>query len=147
MNGYERIRGETILDWPGFEPVVPPVPEASAEVEVGLPEGKGELPGVEVRARLPSRHMGECVTVSCGEYASAREAQRWTEVYGLGVAEQYQGEGWGRYLLMRALSEARKVGYEHAVISTWLGNHRALLFYSNYGFRVVDWTYGHGREL
>ena len=147
MGGYERVRGEVILDWPGFRPAVPPPPEASARTDVTFPEAGGELPGVEVRAWLDGDDVGECVCRSCGEYAPDAEAQRWVEVVGLGVEDNLRGRGWGRYLLLRALGEARETGYRNAAISTWWGNHRALLFYSNYGFRVADWTYGWGREL
>ena len=147
MSGYERVRGETIMDWPDFDPAVPPLPDASAEVEVSFPEGKGRLPGVEVSAELGETHVGECVCISCGEHAPDPEAQEWVEVSGLGVTEDLQARGWGRYLLLRALREAREAGYRHAAISTWWTNYRALLFYSNYGFRAVDRTYGWGREV
>ncbi len=147
MNGYQRVRGEVILDWPDFEPSVPRVPDADADVGVSLPQGNGRLPGVKVQATLNGSDVGECVCISCGEHAADRPAQEWLEVVGLGVNDSLQARGWGRYLLLRALQEARQAGYRNAAISTWWGNDRALLFYSNYGFRVVDWTYGWGREL
>ena len=42
---------------------------------------------------------------------------------------------------------AREHGYRHGAISTAFDNDRAFLFYTNYGFRVVDWTYEFAREL
>ena len=41
----------------------------------------------------------------------------------------------------------REAGYRHAAISTAWDNYRAFLFYTNYGFRVADWTYELGRDL
>ena len=45
------------------------------------------------------------------------------------------------------LTEARQVGYRHAAISTATDNHRALLFYANYGYQAVDWTRQFKRSL
>jgi ribosomal protein S18 acetylase RimI-like enzyme len=53
----------------------------------------------------------------------------------------------GRHLLQRSLQEMHRIGYRNASISTDWENHRALLFYSNHGFNVVDWTYCYGRDL
>jgi len=147
MNGYERVRGEVMLDWPDFRPVVPGPPDSSADVDVSLPEGRGRLPGVRVRAEIEGTYVGQCACVSGGEYAPDQDAQEWVEVVDLRVTRDQQGHGWGRHLLLRALHEAREAGYRHAAISCHWHNDRALLFYSNYGFRVVDMTYGWGREL
>ena len=57
---------------------------------------------------------------------------------GLGIEDEFQGQGLGRYLLQHALQEMHKVGYRHAAISSGLDNHRAFLFYNNCGYRVVD---------
>lgn len=66
---------------------------------------------------------------------------------GLFIADEMQGRGLGKYLLRRALAEMRGAGYRHAIISTSLGNDRAFVFYSNFGYRFCDWTYGWRREL
>ena len=87
------------------------------------------------------------MNVSAGEYTRAEEAQDWLFTTWLGVEEPYQGRGLGRHLLQRALWDARDIGYRHAVISTDWENYRAFLFYSNCGYRAVDWTYTLGREL
>ena len=65
----------------------------------------------------------------------------------LGVNDEFQGRGLGRYLLQYALHEMHKIGYRHAVISTDWENYRAFLFYSNCGYRVVDWTYELEKDL
>ena len=51
------------------------------------------------------------------------------------------------YLRGRALVEMKKAGYRHAAISAGWDNYRAISFYSNYGYRVVDWAYGLQRGL
>ena len=91
--------------------------------------------------------MGVCRCVSCGEFSDAEEAQDWMFTEWLGVEESLRGKGMGRYLLQRTLQEMRAVGYRHAAISTRWQNYRACLLYSNYGYRVADWTYGLGREI
>ena len=63
----------------------------------------------------------------------------------LGVNDEFQGRGLGRYLLQYALHEMHKIGYRHAVISTDWENYRAFLFYSNCGYRVSDWTYAYSK--
>ena len=91
--------------------------------------------------------MGVCECVSCGEFSHADGAQDWVFTEWLGVEAEFQGKGLGRYLLQRALQEMHGAGYRHAAISTHWRNYRAFLFYSNYGYRVVDWTYGLRREI
>ena len=77
----------------------------------------------------------------------AEEAEDWFMTTWIGVEREFQGRGLGRHLLRRALIEMRRAGYRHAAISTERRNCRAFLFYANFGYRVVDWTYGYGREL
>jgi len=43
--------------------------------------------------------------------------------------------------------ETHALGFRHAAISTALHNHRAFLFYSNFGYHVADWTYDSRRDL
>jgi hypothetical protein len=37
----------------------------------------------------------------------------------------------------------RSLGYRHSSISTDRANNRALLFYSNFGYTVVEWTHSY----
>jgi len=147
FNGYEFFAGEVFLDWLDYEPVEPTPADVAAEFTVQWKEGRGKRPGVEIQALQGERKVGTCGCVSGGEYSRADEAHDWLFVLWLGVEENLQGKGLGRYLLQRALQEMHGIGYRHASISTGGGNHRAFLFYSNYGFRVVDWTYGLERDL
>ena len=142
FNGYQRLRGEVFLERPDFTPALPsPAPEA-VEVALEWVDGEGKLPGLHLRAQVEGKQAGECVCVSCGEYTTADDAQDWLFSTWLGVEESFQGKKLGLWLLERALQEMQAVGYRHAAISTSLDNKRALLFYSNHGYHVVDWTYG-----
>lgn len=60
--------------------------------------------------------------------------------------EPWQGKGIGKYLPQQALNDAYAIGYRHAAICTQNDNHRALLFYTNFGFSVYDWNYGWKKE-
>ena len=46
-----------------------------------------------------------------------------------------------------ALQGTSVLGFVHAAIRTDWHNYRAALFYTNLGYRVVDWTYAFGVEL
>lgn len=147
FNGYRRVRGEVYLDWPDFEPIDPPPAGAPADISVQWSESRGTRPNVKVLAHHDGKQIGECECESCGELTSAPEAQDWFMTTGLFIADEMQGRGLGKYLLRRALAEMRGAGYRHAIISTSLGNDRAFVFYSNFGYRFCDWTYGWRREL
>jgi ribosomal protein S18 acetylase RimI-like enzyme len=100
-----------------------------------------------VHAHQGSNHVGICQCVSCGGYTAAPEAQDWCFTKWLGISDELQGRGLGRHLLQRALLELRGAGYQHAAISTARDNYRAALFYTNLGYRVIDWTYAYGRRV
>lgn len=147
MNGYHRCAGEVYLEWPEFAPEPPGPPPLPVELVTEWNPGRGHLPGLTLRAMQDDRQLGLCVNLSCGEYASAEAAQDGCLTKWLGVDAQAQGQGLGRWLLQTALWELRGAGYRRAVISTSWANHRACLFYSNCGYRAVDWTYAQSREL
>jgi GNAT superfamily N-acetyltransferase len=141
INGYRRCAGEVYLDWPDHEPA--PVVPAGRDVELRtqwLP-GAGARDNLTVRAFVDGEPVGICENRCCGEYSDSPEAQDWLLTKWLGVNEEYQGGGLGRQLLQTALNQMHEAGYRHAVISTSWTNHRACLFYSNCGYRCVDWTY------
>ena len=146
-NGYARTRGEVYLDWPDFTVPKPVAPGVDVEIAPQWSDRQGRLPGVKLLAVRNGEELGVCECESCGEFTRAPEAQDWFYTAWLGVAERVQGRGLGRYLLQRALTEMHGAGYRHAAISTALNNHRAYLFYSNFGYRTVDWTYGWSRRL
>ena len=147
FNGYERMVGEVYLDWPDYGPLVPAAPEVCADISLSWKPGRGARPGLDVIAHRDEKWTGICHSVSGGEFSDADDAQDWFLTCWLHVAEEVQGKGLGRHLLQRALQEMHDIGYRHAAISTSSENFRAMLFYGNCGYRVVDWTYALGRTL
>jgi GNAT superfamily N-acetyltransferase len=146
-NGYRRVGGEVYLDWPDFTPLEPPAFDVTAEITLSWRQSDGRRPNLTVLAHQGQELVGECKCESQGHPSRPPEAEDWLFTDWLGVSDPLRGRGLGRYLLRRALLEMHAVGYRHATISTAWENHRALLFYSNFGYRAVDWTYGFGKDL
>lgn len=145
LNGYEINRarqGEIFLDRLEYKVGEPAPPDKRVEIVVKQQPGRGLLPGLTVQAFRGESEIGVCKSYSAGRYCQADEAQDWIFIKWLGIEEEERGRGWGRYLLQRNLWEAQKIGYQNTVISTDITNHRALLFYTNYGYRVVNTGYG-----
>ncbi len=149
FRGYARSGGEVFLDWPEMQPE-PGVKPEGLDFDLSLEDrpGKGRLPGLRLRALQGDEIIGTCLLVSGADSSpSADEAHDFAFCDWLGVKEEHQGGGLGRFLLAQAMFLARERGYRHGAISTALSNDRAFLFYTNHGFRVVDWTYEFSREL
>ena len=140
ISGYRRLRGEVFLDWPDLHPPDPGACPIQAEIRIESRPGKGSRADLAVRAVRSQREVGACLCWSGGEFSAHPAAQDWVFVRWLWVDEPLQGLGMGRYLLLRALVEARVLGYAHSAISTDWSNHRAMLLYANTGYRAVDWT-------
>jgi GNAT superfamily N-acetyltransferase len=147
FNGYQRARGEVFLDWRDYEPVEPPAPGVAAQTAIEWRPGQGTRPNLVVKASSGGAQIGICRCMSAGEFTRNADAQDWLFTEWLGVEDEVQGRGLGRFLLRRALLEAHQAGYRHAAISTAWDNFRAFLFYTNFGYRVVDWTYGFLKSL
>ena len=108
------------------------------------------MDSIRIALCLPIKMVNRLVSVSLSavvSFSSHPDAQDWLHTVWLGIEEDFQGQGLGRYLLQYALQEMKEVGYKHAAISTAWDNHRAFLFYSNCGYRTVDWTYGFVKNL
>ena len=146
FNGYHRYNGWVFLDWENYS-VTPIPPNLSVTFSVDWLQERGQRPNSIIKAHRDGEQVGLCESVSGGEYSSHTYAQDWLHTVYLEVEDEFQGQGLGRYLLQYALQEMHKVGYRHAVISTGWDDYRALLFYSNCGYRVVDWTYGYEKVL
>jgi GNAT superfamily N-acetyltransferase len=147
IHGYEPVTGGVFMDWRNFA-VTAPSPDALPvcySIE-HVPRDR-QRPQIEVRAFLDGKQIGICQSFSAAERSHARPAQAWLFTEWLGVENAYQGRGLGRSLLQRTLVEGRKLGYRHAVISTGWRNYRACTFFTNFGYRVSDWTYGMARAL
>ena len=146
FNGYRRCAGEVFLDWENY--AVTPMPSSlPVTLSVDWEQGRGEHPNCTVKAHRDGEQVGICESVCGGEFSSHPDAQDWLHTVWLGIEDEFQGQGLGRYLLQYELQEMHKVGYRHAAISTAWDNHRAFLFYSNCGYQVVDWTYGYEKVL
>ena len=146
FNGYHRSAGEVFLDWENY--AVTPMPSSlPVTLSVNWEQGRGEHPNCTVKAHRDGEQVGICESLCGGEFSSHLDAQDWLHTVWLDIEDEFQGQGLGRYLLQYELQEMHKVGYRHAAISTAWDNHRAFLFYSNCGYRVVDWTYGYEKVL
>jgi GNAT superfamily N-acetyltransferase len=108
---------------------------------------QGKRPDLVVRAHQEEKHLGACTSLSCAAFSRDAALEDWHFCDGLDIIAEMQGRGLGRHLLERARLEMHAVGYRHAGISTSLSNYRAFQFYSNYGYRVVDHTYGWDKDL
>ena len=146
INDYQSYHGQVFLDWQNYN-VDPPTINPSVNLKVQWKDGRGKLPNCHIKAFRDGEEIGECWNVSCGQFSSHPDVQDWVYTDWIGVEDEYQGEGLGKYLLQYSLHEMHKVGYKHAALSTDWNNNRALLFYSNFGYRAVDWTYAFEKVL
>ena len=140
INGHVRVSGEVFLDWQDFESPDPGDCPIDAQVRVERRVNRGVRPNLVVTAHVHEDQVGICTCDCAGEFSRDPRAQDWVFTTWLWVDENLRGRRLGRYLLLRALNEARAEGYVHASISTEWTNYRALLFYGNVGYRAVDWT-------
>lgn len=147
VNGYDRSQGEIFFNWPSFEPPEPaPVPfDLTCKLE--WKQENGNLPGLYMQAFEAEKQAGEFIGICAGDNRDDVALQEWFFVNWLGIGEEYQGKGIGKYLLHRGLLEGRRKGYRHAIISTRTDNWRAYNLYSNWGFRAADWTYAFEKHL
>lgn len=148
FNGYRVSEGEIFSDWLDFEPS-PPREETGFKFELGVEKtpSRGPLPDIHLKARREGEQIGECILVSASAFTRRSDVDDWIFCKWLGVSDAFQGKKLGHYLLTQGLIEAQKLGYRNAAISNALDNHRALLFYSNFGFRAVEWTRQFARDL
>lgn len=146
-NGFHRIDGELVLDLPDYAVADPGRPPVDVDISVEWTPGLGARPGLTVHAMRGAERVGMCVCTSGGEYAPDPDAQDWVYTAWLTVDEALRGRGLGRYLMARALWEARGAGYRHACLCCLEHNHRALLLYTSLGYRAVDWTWAWSRDI
>lgn len=147
FNGYTANNGEIYFDWPNYEPPSACAPDADVALTFAWRQGRGRRPEIIVRAVHDGTEAGVCECLSGGASSRAPEAQDWFLVSRLNVIEPLQGRKIGAHMLQRALREMYLAGYRHTAISTAWDNYRAFVFYSNYGWRVVDRTYAFERVL
>ncbi len=146
-NGYERSAGEVFLDWPDFGPPEPGKAPVGFGLRRKLLPGETQRPSFGLLAFQGQRQIAECWNASCGERAPGSGAEDWCLTTWLHVAKAYRGRRLGVHMLALALAEMKQLGYRHAAISTSWTNHRAQLFYSNFGYHTSDWTYAVSKTL
>jgi len=137
-HGYRVADTETFLTRDVCHGSAPTPPAGAVEISTDTDDGGGRPPDFTVRATHDGALVGECINHSVGRYSRAEEAQETLFTAWLGVSDDWQGKGWGRYLLTRSLAVGRQLGYRDAAISVDGRNWRALLLYTNLGYRVVN---------
>lgn len=145
-NAYRPCNGWVFLNWEDYT-VNPVLPDQTVKTTVEWIEGSGERANCTVKAHKAEEKVGECESVSAGVYSKHPDAQDWVYTEWLSIEGEFQGKGFGKYLLLYSLQEMQNAGYRHASISTNFDNYRAILFYSNVGYKVVDWTYEYTKEI
>jgi GNAT superfamily N-acetyltransferase len=141
QNGYRRSAGEVFLDWPDFDPPDPHEAPVEFELRRKLLPGETQRPSFALLAFHGEEQIAECWNASCGDRAPGSGAEDWCLTTWLHVEEPHRGQRLGAHLLALALAGMKTLGYRHAAISTSWTNHRAQLFYSNFGYHTSDWTY------
>ena len=149
VNGYGinpeglGARGEIFFAWPDYDVARPDKPDEKLTIGVEPTEGDGRLPNVRFDMRLKGNldRMGLCETYCVCHWTRAQDAQETFRVSWLSIHGNFQSRGWGRFLLLSALHELKRMGYRRATVSTNVMNYRAMTFYGNLGFHVVDTAY------
>ncbi|MBM3213438.1 GNAT family N-acetyltransferase [Candidatus Poribacteria bacterium] len=147
LRGYTINNGEVFFEWSDAAAPDVAAPESGVETVVAFEDGRGALPDIHVHAVKDGVEIGECWSASVGKFSDDESVHATFFTEWLGVAEDYRGRGWGAYLLARTVREMRQVGYRDALISTNVRNHRAIVFYSNFGYRAVDTCYAFEKSL
>ncbi|MCJ7751721.1 MAG: GNAT family N-acetyltransferase [Armatimonadetes bacterium] len=147
MAGYEVPECEVFFEWRDFEP--PAVSAPGADVELVCKPAETQVPGVKVSvvAMQEQQQVGEFSMEWLREDPWHPQLADWCTAGLLRVADHLQGKGIGKWLLARGLAEMRKAGARHAMISTDWNNYRAYLFYTNFGFRFLDRTFGFSKDF
>ncbi len=147
FNGYRITGGEVFLNGLDYEAAELPQVDLDFDLTVTWPRKRGRRPGCHVKAHRVGKTIGECEITCGGDYSRHPDAQDYGFVNWLGVEKPYRHLGLGKLLLFRGRNEMLTAGYRHTAISTARHNNRAFLFYSNHGYRVVDWTYQLSKTL
>jgi ribosomal protein S18 acetylase RimI-like enzyme len=149
--GYSRGDGELVLEWRDFTMDEPPRLALDVDVRLQWRQRRGERPGLLVHAYDQGDNratkVGFVVSQPLGDTIPTPAAQDWAYIRWIVVHEAWRGRGLGRYLLTRALAALQGAGYRHTALTTHDDNYPALLFYTNLGYRVVDWTHTWRRAL
>ena len=82
-NGYRRSDGEVFLVWENYDvtPIKAPIP---ITLNIEWQDGRGQRPNIHIDTYLDDNKVGECDTLSCGEFSSHPDAQEWLHTVWLG---------------------------------------------------------------
>jgi GNAT superfamily N-acetyltransferase len=133
--GFQERGSEVLLTWRDFAPPELPLPSLPCAVALDWSDG----PRLTVRAVRDGQELGWCI-MDPWQTGLPGEEGSWCFCPGLHVEEPYQGQRLGSLLLATALREMRRGGHRHTALSTSWGNHRAVLMYTNMGYRHADRT-------
>ncbi|MBV7331204.1 GNAT family N-acetyltransferase [Chloroflexi bacterium TSY] len=152
MNDCTISQRTVNMSWRDFVVSEPALPEKGVQINVSHPIEIGELPNIMIEARVTNGSqdtsaLGECYAYSMGYLQRSEHAQDQIFINWLGVQRNFRGQGWGRYLLLRALWEAQKIGYKHTLLGTDERNSRAILLYANTGYKVEHSSYVFTKDL
>lgn len=149
INGYEPGGPTLHMAKRGLETEEPVPPDEKARIEVAGDAQRGERNDVMVMAYAPGTDdcFAELYAYSLQHVQSVAAGADQLYINWLGIDRQYQGQGWGRYLLRRALYQAHLLGYRHCVLGTDAGNYRAQLLYASHGFGVTHFTRSYFKRL
>jgi len=147
LNGYEIERSTHIMTLDRIDLMEPALPDASMEATVETTESRGERPNFVVRLMQGSAEVGFCELESRGHFLRAASAQASLFVHDLEVDETFQGSGYGRYLLRKALWEATRLGFTDASLCVMPDNDRAIMLYAAEGFRLETTTHQLGKRV
>jgi GNAT superfamily N-acetyltransferase len=148
MAGYGVSDSEVFFAWEDFQAPEVDRPNLPVEVVGGWQEAVASFgPGVALRLVQGERRVGECDVVALGSDDWRPALKDWCFCTSLDIDGAFQGKGLGKHLLARGLREARRHGLRHAMISTDWDNHRACLFYTNFGYGFLDRTFAFRKEI
>lgn len=100
-------------------------------IEVGSPENSFLLAysGADVAGYLKLRE---------GKKLTALEGKEALEIARIYAVKEFIGKGVGRLLMQAALDIARQKGKDVVWLGVWERNHRAIAFYTSWGFEKFD---------
>jgi ribosomal protein S18 acetylase RimI-like enzyme len=148
LNGYETGTRTVNMVREDLSVPEPAQPDPGIRVEVAGETRRSRLPEVMVNASTADdSNLGMCLSYPLEYVQSTKSAEDQMYINWLAVEREFQGKGWGAYLLLRTLWEAQKLGYRHSILGTDGKNHKAQLFYANYGYRTTYSSYSYRKSL
>jgi len=141
-NGYSlpphhryTLSQEIHFDWPSLNVTRPELPDERLVVQIARDESISDLPKLMFHLELEGQKVGESETWPVGRWTTAHGAREMFAM-SIDIGDQWQGRGWGRYLLTRGLWEMQQLGYDRAVLGTNPENYPAVSMYANMGFTI-----------